>query len=85
MVRVLGSCEAMANASVICTGKTKTLTQNKMTVVAGTVGVHATFIRRLEDIVNGQARKCGAIQNEGFRCLFGQPKHSSPAPAEGPL
>jgi Ca2+-transporting ATPase len=38
----------MANTSVICTGKTKTLTQNKMTVVAGTVGVHATFVRRLE-------------------------------------
>ena len=31
LVRVLGACEAMANASVICTGKTGTLTRNLMT------------------------------------------------------
>jgi Ca2+-transporting ATPase len=49
MVRVLGSCETMANATVICTSKTGTLTQNEMTVVAGTVGVHAKFMRRLEE------------------------------------
>ena len=35
LVRVLGSCETMANASVICTDKTSTLTQNVMTIVAG--------------------------------------------------
>ncbi|KAF8989808.1 calcium ATPase, partial [Hymenopellis radicata] len=34
LVRVLGSCETMANASVVCTDKTGTLTQNDMTVVA---------------------------------------------------
>jgi Ca2+-transporting ATPase len=39
----------MANASAICTAKTGTLTQNKMTVVAGTVGVQAKFVRRLEE------------------------------------
>jgi Ca2+-transporting ATPase len=49
LVRVLGSCETMANASVICTDKTGTLTQNEMTVVAGSVGVHAKFVRRLEE------------------------------------
>ena len=32
LVRVLSSCEIMANASVICTDKTGTLTQNLMTV-----------------------------------------------------
>ena len=48
-MRVLGSCETMANASVICTDKTGTLTQNEMTVVAGSVGVHAKFVRRLEE------------------------------------
>lgn len=48
LVRVLGSCETMANASVICTDKTGTLTQNAMTVVAGSIGVHAKFARQLE-------------------------------------
>ncbi|KIL58739.1 hypothetical protein M378DRAFT_86043 [Amanita muscaria Koide BX008] len=49
LVRVLGSCETMANASVVCTDKTGTLTQNKMTVVAGSVGVHAKFVRQLSE------------------------------------
>jgi Ca2+-transporting ATPase len=49
LVRVLGPCETLANATVICTGKTGTLTQNEMTVIAGTVGVHAKFMRRLEE------------------------------------
>jgi len=47
LVRVLGSCETMANASVICTDKTGTLTTNEMTVVAGSVGIHAKFVRHL--------------------------------------
>jgi len=37
----------MANASVICTDKTGTLTQNEMSVVAGSIGIHAKFIHRL--------------------------------------
>jgi Ca2+-transporting ATPase len=49
LVRVLGSCETMANASVICTDKTGTLTQNAMTVVAGSVGVNAKFVRLLDE------------------------------------
>ncbi|KAG5642715.1 hypothetical protein DXG03_002291 [Asterophora parasitica] len=49
LVRVLGSCETMANASVVCTDKTGTLTQNAMTVVAGSVGVHAKFVRALRE------------------------------------
>ncbi|KAI0925597.1 hypothetical protein AcV5_008291 [Taiwanofungus camphoratus] len=49
LVRVLGSCETMANASVVCTDKTGTLTQNSMTVVAGAVGIHCKFVHRLED------------------------------------
>ncbi|KAJ7227098.1 Ca-transporting ATPase [Mycena pura] len=53
LVRILGSCETMANASVVCTDKTGTLTQNSMTVVAGSVGIHAKFVRLLE---NNEAR-----------------------------
>jgi P-type Ca2+ transporter type 2C len=49
LVRVLGSCETMANASVVCTDKTGTLTQNVMTVVAGSVGIHGKFVRNLKD------------------------------------
>ncbi|KAI0067278.1 calcium-translocating P-type ATPase [Artomyces pyxidatus] len=49
LVRVLGSCETMANASVICTDKTGTLTQNEMTVVAGSVGIHAKFVRQFDE------------------------------------
>jgi len=49
LVRVLGPCETMANVSVICTDKTGTLTQNAMTVVAGSIGIHAKFVRILDE------------------------------------
>ena len=39
----------MASASVICADKTGTLTQTEMTVVAGTIGVQAKFVRRLKE------------------------------------
>lgn len=48
LVRVLGSCETMANASVVCTGMTGTLTRNVMSVVAGSVGIHTKFVRQLD-------------------------------------
>ena len=46
LVRVMRSCETMGNATSVCSDKTGTLTQNVMTVVAGTIGTSSRFTNR---------------------------------------
>ena len=87
LVRVLGSCETMANATVVCTDKTGewrssdaagsrtltdyrfatgTLTQNVMSVVAGSLGVHGKFVRDLrENAARSNANDVKGDQAEG--------------------